>query len=67
LNGNGRWSRLLANIWLKLNKQPLTLWPEDAIGATSVIRDEYLAAVRAADGGNYASLIELHRQYAETK
>ena len=54
LNGNGRWSRLLANIWLKLHKQPLTDWPEDSIGATSVIRNDYLAAVRAADSGDYA-------------
>jgi Fic-DOC domain mobile mystery protein B len=62
-NGNGRWSRLLANIWLKLHKQPLTDWPEDVIGATSLIRDEYLAAVRKADGGDFATLIGLHRKY----
>ena len=64
LNGNGRWSRLLANIWLKLHKLPVTEWPEDAIGETSVIRDDYLAAVRAADSGDYAPLIDLHRQFA---
>jgi Fic-DOC domain mobile mystery protein B len=64
LNGNGRWARLLANIWLKLNRLPLTEWPEDSIGATSVIRDDYLAAVRAADAGNYAPLIEMHRRYS---
>lgn len=63
-NGNGRWSRLLANIWLKVHKWPLTDWPEDAIGATSVIRDDYLAAVRAADSGDYSPLIELHRKYS---
>jgi Fic-DOC domain mobile mystery protein B len=64
LNGNGRWARLLANIWLKLHKQPLTEWPEDAIGATSVIRDDYLAAIRAADTGDFALLIELHRRFS---
>jgi Fic-DOC domain mobile mystery protein B len=64
LNGNGRWSRLLANIWLKLNKQPLTEWPEETIGETSIIRGEYLAAIRAADLGDYAPLMELHRRYA---
>ena len=58
-NGNGRWSRLLANIWLKLHKQPLTDWPEEVIGSTSLIRDEYLAAVRAADEGDYARLINV--------
>ncbi len=56
LNGNGRWSRLLANIWLKVNKQPLTEWPEEVIGETSVIRDEYLISIRAADSGDYPSL-----------
>ena len=66
LNGNGRWSRLLANIWLKLNKLPLTDWPEDSIGATSVIRDVYLDAIRRADNGDFTSLIDLHRKYAAT-
>lgn len=64
LNGNGRWARLLANIWLKLHKQPLTEWPEDTIGTTSRIRDDYLAAIRAADEGDFAPLIELHRRFA---
>ena len=61
---NGRWSRLLANIWLKLHKLPLTEWPEDVIGATSAIRDDYLAAIRAADTGDFAPLIEMHRRFA---
>ena len=55
---------MLANVWLRLHKLPATEWPEESIGDTSVIRDEYLAAVRAADSGNYVSLIELHRKYA---
>ena len=63
LNGNGRWSRLLANIWLKLHKQSLTVWPEDSIGATSVIRNDYLAAIRAADSGDYVPLIALHLRF----
>lgn len=63
-NGNGRWSRLLANIWLKLHKQPLTDWPEEVIGSTSLVRDEYLAAVRAADEGDDTRLIDLHRRFS---
>jgi Fic-DOC domain mobile mystery protein B len=66
LNGNGRWARLLANILLKLNKLPVTQWPEEAIGATSVIRDDYLAAIRAADSGKFRPLTELHRRYMGT-
>jgi Fic-DOC domain mobile mystery protein B len=64
-NGNGRWSRMLANIWLKQNRQPLTLWPEKVIGATSEARAQYLAAIVKADAGDYADLIAMHRQFAE--
>ncbi len=63
LNGNGRWSRLLANIWLKQNGAFPTQWPESTIGDRSTIRGEYLAAVRAADGGDYTAIIDLHRRY----
>ena len=31
-NGNGRWARLLANIWLRRHKAPLILWPKASIG-----------------------------------
>jgi Fic family protein len=64
-NGNGRWSRMLANIWLKRNRQPLTKWPEKVIGTESEIRDRYLAAIIKADGGDYSDLIALHREFAD--
>lgn len=64
LNGNGRWSRLLSNIWLWLNRQPHTQWPEAAIGATSVLRTAYIAAILKADEGDYGHLIDLHRRYS---
>jgi Fic-DOC domain mobile mystery protein B len=64
LNGNGRWSRLLANIWLKQNGGVPVQWPETTLGDTSTIREEYLAAVRAADNGDYSAIIELHRRFA---
>jgi Fic-DOC domain mobile mystery protein B len=62
-NGNGRWSRLLANIWLRRRGEAIVEWPEETIGSTSVIRAEYLAAVRSADRGEYEPLVELHRRY----
>ena len=65
-NGNGRWARMLANIWLKLNRQPLTLWPEQVIGATSTVRDRYISAIIKADGGDYGDLIAMHEQFAES-
>lgn len=63
LNGNGRWSRLLANIWLKLHDHPPTDWPEDTLGDESMIRKEYLKAIHDADEGNYAPLIALHQRF----
>ena len=62
-NGNGRWARMLANIWLKLHGSPPTVWPEAAVGEASVIRDEYLKAVRAADALDFIPLISLHEKY----
>lgn len=62
-NGNGRWSRMLANIWLRLHDGPLVVWPEATIGASSEVRDEYLRAVRLADKGDMAKLIALHERF----
>jgi Fic-DOC domain mobile mystery protein B len=63
LNGNGRWSRLLANILLKQERAQPTIWPEETIGTASVIRADYLAAIRAADNHDFDPLIELHRRF----
>lgn len=64
LNGNGRWSRLVSNIWIKREGGAPIEWPEATIGAASVIRGAYLDAIRAADAGAYAPLIELHARFA---
>lgn len=63
LNGNGRWARMLANIWLKLHGSQPTVWPEDVIGAESTIRAAYLTAIKQADEGDYEPLLALHREY----
>jgi len=63
LNGNGRWARLLTNIWLKLNNQPLILWPEQTIGSTSPIRAQYIAALQAADQADFTAFIKLHQEH----
>lgn len=62
-NGNGRWSRLLANIWLKQNHNTVTKWP--SIAGESPVRDEYLKAVREADGLDFSRFIEMHHRYTE--
>ena len=63
LNGNGRWSRMLGNIWLRLNRHPVIEWPETVIGTTSGVRDDYLNAVRAADDHDFSALIDLHQRF----
>lgn len=65
-NGNGRWARMLSNIWLFVHDHPVVLWPDDVIGSASVIRGEYLAALRSADEGDYEPLAELHGRYAQS-
>jgi Fic-DOC domain mobile mystery protein B len=62
-NGNGRWARLLANIWLRRHKTPLILWLEESIGRESPVRNDYLKALKAADDGDLCPLLALHAQH----
>ncbi len=64
VNGNGRWARMLTNIWLNLQGAPPVAWPEPSIGDVSPIRDEYIAALRAADAGEIEPLLRIHRQFS---
>lgn len=62
-NGNGRWARMLANIWLmRYGAEPVE-WPEATIGDASVVRNEYLSAVKHADSGDYSRLLALHERF----
>lgn len=65
-NGNGRWSRLLGNVFLKQNDHLLVKWPEETIGVEkSIARDAYLSAVKKADTGDLTELIGLHNKYLD--
>jgi fido (protein-threonine AMPylation protein) len=65
LNANGRWARMLANIWLKRHGHAITEWPEETIGSKSVIRDEYLTAIQASDQGDEGPLRALHQRFTD--
>lgn len=61
-NGNGRFSRLITDILLEKNGQSSFTWGQKTsrspIEAESVLRDEYLAALREADDKKIARLIK---------
>ncbi len=61
-NGNGRWSRMLANIYLRQNGSMPVKWQEDLLSKENTKRDEYIQALKNADSGNYAKLIAMHRE-----
>jgi len=60
-NGNGRWSRMLANIYLRQNGSMPVKWQEDLLSKENPKRDEYIKALKMADNGYYKTLIEMHR------
>jgi len=57
-NGNGRHSRLMADIVIeKILKQPVFTWGMAGDNLNRDIRREYIQAIKAADKGNYKPLI----------
>ncbi len=59
LNGNGRWSRMLANIYLKQNGLEPTKWNEYLLAKENVHRGDYIQALKQADSGDYEPLIKM--------
>lgn len=64
-DGNRRWARLLANVWLMQHDQPATLWPATDLRNTESPIREYIAAIKQADMRNYDPLIDLHVRFSE--
>ena len=63
LNGNGRWARMLANIWLRRHSGKVVRWPETLLGEVSPVRGEYISHLQAADEGDFGPLLEFHRRF----
>ena len=59
--GNGRWSRLLSDLWLKYESKIIVDWPV-GLEIESDIRTEYLHALRAADGLDYTPLLKIYER-----
>lgn len=60
-NGNGRWSRMLANIYLRQNGLMPVKWQEDLLASENPKRNEYIHALKKADNSNFTDLIEMHK------
>jgi Fic-DOC domain mobile mystery protein B len=61
-NGNGRHSRLAADLLLQRWGRPPFTWGANSGGADQrAVRDRYISALRRADGGEYAPLNEFVR------
>lgn len=56
-NGNGRFSRLFADLYLLSNNQKRCSWGSNNLSQNSSSRDQYLKSLRMADQGNYTELI----------
>lgn len=61
--GNGRWARMVSNIYLRKKDLPLILWPEDRLTIQGEVRGAYIAALQKADQGDFKPLVDLHKQY----
>lgn|SRR5690554_8074528 len=58
-NGNGRTSRAMADLFLRARNAPALTWGTSLPAADA--RERYLAAVRAADGHDFAPLLDFIR------
>ena len=60
-NGNGRYSRMLANIYLRQKGLMPVKWQEDLLASENPKRSEYIQALKKADNRDYTNLIEMHK------
>ena len=63
-NGNGRWARLVVNLFLQNQGLRMVNWPEKELFVNSVFRKKYIDALKEADLQKYDELISLHRYYS---
>ena len=60
-NGNGRWSRMMADLLLVQMGRPRFTWGRSALRAPDEMRRAYIDALRAADNHDFAPLLEFAR------
>lgn len=57
LDGNGRWSRLMADVLSARLEQPRFTWGSSDLGDVGQMRQKYIDALKAADNQDFASLL----------
>lgn len=60
-NGNGRCTRLVADLYLVACGLPMFRWGGEDLGEAGAVRSAYLAALRAADIDDYEALLRFAR------
>ena len=61
-NGNGRFSRLIADRFLLAWRCPYPMWP-NYLNRESMVRQDYIQTLKSADKGNYAPLIDFIKKF----
>lgn len=60
-NGNGRWSRLMADLLVVRSGQPRFTWGRSALRAPDEVRRTYIEALKAADNRDFGPLLAFAR------
>lgn len=60
--GNGRWARMVLDIYLMKTKGARMNWP-DHESQMKAFREKYIAALKAADLSDFKPIVDLHRSY----
>jgi Fic-DOC domain mobile mystery protein B len=65
-NGNGRWARLIVNIFLGDHLNSFLAFPEESLLLSTDIRKTYFLALKDGDNLHYKRLIDFHEKYIST-
>lgn len=60
-DGNGRWSRLMADVLASRLRRPRCTWGGGELAEAGEMRDKYIAALKAADNHDFAPLFAFAR------
>jgi Fic-DOC domain mobile mystery protein B len=60
-DGNGRWSRLMADVLASRLGRPRFTWGGGDLSEAGAVRDKYMAALKAADNHDFAPLLAFAR------